>query len=248
MNTKRRTKSKDEQLRRQRLGDLRRLYQHRYRRTLFKFTDDDAGREDLRELLLVHSFHYNPERMMRNAVENWAPWMDKIEAAQIIDDVNQTPEFLRKPSARELGDRLRLTDFERQQLAIGTIRPFDVTDEELAARRKAKDAVRKWRKRKAENKTPREAWLANCYSRTKPWEKRKRPISRATWYRERAKDRTKVIRTGETSVSAVKLTTGVEQPVSLECAESHQKRLPRKQVADRKQDRKQTSEKKRARG
>jgi hypothetical protein len=213
MTNKRKPTSKgNEALRRRRLGDLQRLLRHRHHgRTLL--TDDDAGREYLRELLLVASMAFNPERMMRNTIGNWAPWMDKAEAAQLIDDVNSTPIFLRKPNGRILGNRLRLTDYERETLGIRTIRPLDVTDEELERRRKAKDSERQWRKRRAKGKKPRDAWLANCKSRTKPWEKRKPPISRATWYREEGR---KVRQFRETGVSAIKFNTRAEGLVSVE--------------------------------
>jgi hypothetical protein len=221
--------SKAETLRRRRLGDLQRLLRRRY---VYRLPDDDAGREDLRELLLLASLAYNPERTMRKTIEVWAPWMDKTEAEQLIDDVNRTPIFLRKPSARVLGERLRLTDRERQELAIVTIRPCDLTDEQLLERRKAKDADRKWRKRRAAKMKPPEAWLANCKSRTKPWIKRR--MSRATWYREQAKLR----QIHETGVSAIKLTNGEDRLVSLESVESQQEGLSRKEVAARKEARK----------
>ena len=139
--------------------------------------------------------------------------MTQAEADQLVDDVNRTPIYLRKPSARLLGDRLGLTDRERQELAIVTIRPVDVTDEDLRQRRKAKDAERKWRKRRAARMKPREAWLANCKSRLKPWIKR--GMSRASWYREQAKLR----QVHETSVSAVKLNKG-RTDLSQRCAKS----------------------------
>jgi hypothetical protein len=90
----------DEAIRRRRLGDLQGLFRDRYGNRL---PDDDAGREDLWELLLVASLAYNPERMMRNQIAIWAPWMGRAEAAQLRDDVNRTPIYLRKPSARILG-------------------------------------------------------------------------------------------------------------------------------------------------
>ena len=199
----------DERFRRCRLGELRRLFRDRYGPAL---PDDDAGREDLRELLLLASMAFNPERNMRNVLSQAAPWMVRAETAQLIDDVNRTPIYLRKPSARILGDRLRLTSEERHRLAIRTIRPFDRTDAQLEADRKAKDAQRKWRKRRAAEMKPRDAWLANCKSRLKPWERAK--MSRTTWYRKRAKERTKVRQVSETGVSAVKFNTVTDRLVS----------------------------------
>jgi hypothetical protein len=193
---------------------LRRLYHDRYGLTL---PDDDAGREDLRELLLLASMAFNPDRNMRNVLSQAAPWMDKAEAERLFDDINQTPIYLRKPSARILGDRLRLTSEERHRLAIRTIKPFDRTDAELVLDRKARDAERQWRKRRAAEKTPREAWLANRWSRLKPWEKRKPPMSRATWYREGYHKQAEPVRqVRETGVSRVKFTTVADGLVSVE--------------------------------
>jgi hypothetical protein len=210
---RRKKPANDETFRRCRLGELRRLFRDRYGPIL---PDDDAGRGDLRELLLLASMAFNPERQMNNVLWQAAPWMTKADAEALIDDVNQTPTYLRKPSARTLGDRLRLTSQERHRLAIRTIKPFDRTDAQLMADRKTKDAARKWRKRRAAEKNDREAWLANCHSRTEPWLKCKPPMSRRAWYRKRAKERTKVAQVLGTGVSAVKLTNVAEQLVPTE--------------------------------
>jgi hypothetical protein len=206
---RRKKPANDETFRRCRLGELRRLFRDRYGPIL---PDDDAGRGDLRELLLLASMAFNPERNMRNILWQAAPWMTKEEAEQVMDDVNRTPTYLRKPSARTLGDRLRLTSEERHRLAIRTIKPFDRTDAELGADRKTKDAERRWRNRRAAKMKPREAWLANSLSRTKPWEKQKPPISRRQWERNRAK----MSQVHVASVSAVKLTTVTDRPASSE--------------------------------
>src|SRR5262245_37628640 len=104
-----------EGLRRSRLGDLRRLFRDRYGITL---PDADDGREDLHEILLVASLAYNSERAMLSEIARWAPWLDKAGAAQLMDDVNRTPILLRFRSARDLGNRMRLTDYDRHRLAI----------------------------------------------------------------------------------------------------------------------------------
>jgi hypothetical protein len=175
--------NKAEGLRRRRLGDLRKLFRDRYGPVL---PDGCDGREDLHELLLLASFAYNPERMMISTIAQWAPWLmrgDELsaEAVERIDVVNRTPLHERKRTARQMAEIMRLTDQDRERLGITTIRPFDVTDKQLLERRKAKDATRKWRKRRAKGKKDREAYLANCKSREKPWEKRGE--SRATWER-----------------------------------------------------------------
>lgn len=207
--TRARRKPDNEVTRRIRLGDLQRLLRHRYRRNDCELTDCDAGREDLYELLLPISLGQGHARKMRNAIEIWAPWMSASEAQELIDQVNRTPDYMRKPKKRILGERMSLTDLERTALGIRTIAPIDMTDEQLKERRKAKDAERKWRKRRAARMKERNAWLANCKSRLKPW--KKAGISRPTWYRRQAK---LVRQVSETGVSAIKITIGEDRLVS----------------------------------
>jgi hypothetical protein len=86
-----------EMIRRLRLGNLRRLFRNRYGPIL---PDDDAGREDLHEFLLPISVGPNADIKMPNAVEVWAPWMGRDETAQLIDRINLTPIWQRKPSPK----------------------------------------------------------------------------------------------------------------------------------------------------
>jgi hypothetical protein len=182
---------KDEMLRRLRLGDMPRYYRHRYGHTL---PDDDAGREDLYELLLPISLGTEPERKMQNAVQIWAPWMRSDEAGQLFDRINRMPCHLRKPTARELGKRLNLKNHERDALAIRTIAAIDLTPEQLRERRKARERNRSRRRRRSAGSRSREIYLANSLSRKKPWETK--GISRATWYRQH-RDRIEISPTAE---------------------------------------------------
>jgi hypothetical protein len=70
---------------------------------------DDAGREYLIELLFPISVGAHADVQMPHAIEVWAPWMDKKEAGGIIDQINLTPIYDRKPIALVLGDRLNVT-------------------------------------------------------------------------------------------------------------------------------------------
>jgi hypothetical protein len=71
-----------ELLRRLLLGNIRCLLRHRYGATL---PDDDAGREDLFEMLLQVSLRQkSPAKVMRNTIEVWAPWMDAAEAFELV--------------------------------------------------------------------------------------------------------------------------------------------------------------------
>jgi hypothetical protein len=173
-----------EMIRRQRVGDLKKILRWRYGHAL---PDDDAGREDLRELLLPISMGREAGRKMKNAIEIWAPWMDATEAGQLIDDVDRTPTYLRKPNARELGLRQNVTNQTREALGLRTIAPSDMTPAQLVEWRKTKKRARDERRRRKAGKKPRPAYLANSLSRTKPWEME--GICRRTWERRRQKQR-----------------------------------------------------------
>jgi hypothetical protein len=48
-----------------------------------RLPDDDAGREDLGELLLLHSLHpTHPREHMQNEIELSASWMSEEEATR----------------------------------------------------------------------------------------------------------------------------------------------------------------------
>jgi hypothetical protein len=175
--------TKPEMLRRIRLGDIKRLLLHRYGPTL---PDDDVGRDDLFELLLCTSLRPDSAiRIMRNVIEVYAPWMTEQEAEAMIQQVERIPPELRRRKAEYLGERFRLINDERERLAIRTIRPCDLTDEEVKKRRKARKRQRQRReaelKRRRQGQRSRTAYLASSLSRTKPW--LKEGISRASWYR-----------------------------------------------------------------
>jgi hypothetical protein len=188
--------SKDETIRRLRLGNLRTLFRNRYGAAL---PDDDAGREDMRELLLPVSISPNADIKMAKMIEVWAPWMDSAEAQQLIEQINCTPIYHRKPTAERLGLRQQVTNQERERLRIWTIAAHDMTAEERKEQRRAKAAARKRRQR---SRKPRAAYLAGSIARAKPWEKA--GVSRATWYRQNR----------ETGVSTVKLLVVGNTPVS----------------------------------
>jgi hypothetical protein len=203
----------DEMIRRLRLGNLRTLFRHRYGPTL---PDDDAGREDLLELLLPISLGSEPDLKMRYAIEIWAPWMGKTR--ELIDQINQMPLWQRKPKAGPLGRRLNVTYREREELKLWTIAPCDVNEKgmELLRKRKKRERMRRMRQRKG-SKSRRE-YEGNTISRTKPW--LTLGISRATWYRQQR----------ETSPCQVKLTKAEHTPVSPQQAQHLKKESAEKEV------------------
>jgi hypothetical protein len=174
--------AKNETLRRLRYRDLCNILRHRYGYVL---PDDDAGREDLYELLLPVSLGLGHARKMKNAIQVWAPWMSAREAEELIDRVNRTPDYLRKPKAQLLGEKLNLLNHERRAWGIRTIRPVDMAEAQLEEQRKADKRARDERRRRKAGSKPRETYLANSLSRSKPWEAE--GISRRTWERRRQK-------------------------------------------------------------
>jgi hypothetical protein len=174
--------SKRERLRRLLLGDLRRLLRHRYGHTL---PDDDAGQEDLDLLLYAISLDpVAPAEKMNHQIETIAPWMDVDWTEENIEDYMYLALGERRLSAQQIGERLQLTNAERERLSLWRIAPVDMTEQQLAEQRKAKDRARA-RKR---YKRTRADFLAASLTASKPWEAE--GISRTTWYDRRAKGRT----------------------------------------------------------
>jgi hypothetical protein len=191
-------------LRRLRLGNLRKLFRHRYGPTL---PDDDAGREDLRELLLPISVSANADIKMPNAIEVWAPWMQQQEAIALIDDINRTPYRQRMPTAKLLGRRLHVTNAERERLKLWTLAACDMSQEEAQEWRKAKNRESKRRMRELRGAKLQAASI----SRQKPWVRE--GISRSTWYQRRW-----------TTSSAVRLLYTADKPVQPQQAPPPKKR------------------------
>jgi hypothetical protein len=130
---------------------------------------------------------------MNHAIEVWAPWLAPTDAEAMTDEIMRLPTCYRRPCSKELGERLRLTNAERERLKLWRIAPIDITIEECNEQRRAKDRARK-RKR---YKRSRADYLATSRSKLKPWEAE--GISRTTWYERRAK-------AARTSASVVRTT------------------------------------------
>ena len=196
--------TKAERFRRVQLNDHSRYLRNRYGHEL---PNDDAGRDDLYELLLTISLGDGADRKMRHAIGLWAQWMSRDEIAQHIDGINRTPDYLRKRTARDLGERWGLTYEERQAWGIRTVAPCDLTEEEFQQRRKDRKNYRQWLRRRSAGASTRAEWLAaNSLSRTKPWAAE--DVSRRTWERRRRKQ-------ADAGVVPIKLTNAGVRSASL---------------------------------
>jgi hypothetical protein len=169
-----------EKIRRVRLGNVRTLIRHRC--GLF-LPEDDAGHEYLIEMLKIVSLGPDPERRMVNVIETVAPHITGADGERIIRHVNRMSTYDRWPRPHILGESLRLTNAEREGLGLWSITPCDISAEDLAEQRKAKDRARKRRTRQAQGAKLRSQYEGQSASRLKPW--LAEGISRRTWYRRK---------------------------------------------------------------
>ena len=175
----------DQLIGRLRIGDLNKLFAHRYggSRATYVFPDDDSGLEDLK--ILAHSYAWSNPLAIPRIIKMRALWAD---AEAIICEVDAYPKKWR---AARLGKILNFTGVEWRQLPIA---PIDMTPEERADYSRILSNGRRRKKRRAKGMKSRADYLeANSLSRDKPWVAE--GISRAQWYRKQR----------ETSLAGIKL-------------------------------------------
>ena len=176
------TREKWETVRRLRYGDLLKLFRHRWGAVL---PDDDAGRSDLWELLTnVSLAPAAADKKLAGIIEVWAPWMPADEAAWMMEHVKLLTIYERTPTARQLGERLRVTNAERELLKLWQFKPIDMTDEQLTELRKKRRTKQERARNRNRGARSRERYLAEVKA-PKPWEVE--GISRRTWYRRVAR-------------------------------------------------------------
>jgi hypothetical protein len=118
---------------------------------------------------------------VKHIIETQAPWMDPEEAEALANHVNLLTDYEKNFNSRELGERVRLTNAERERLSLWPIKPHDMTDEQLAELRKAKSRHRRAIKRREKGNRTKAAYMAELARRPKPW--LGEGISQRTWQR-----------------------------------------------------------------
>ena len=124
--------------------------------------DDDAGREYLDEILSL-----TQDDLLYRKAKKLAPWMQEDERVEIVSRIQAMPTASRLASTVELGRRLRFTNEEREQLERGRsgrseqlgawqVRPYNFTDEDMAALAKEKKRLREERRRRKAGAVPRD--------------------------------------------------------------------------------------------
>ena len=119
----------------------------------------------------------------------------------MVERVKMLTIYERTPTAKQLGERLRVTNAERERLKLWQFKPIDATDEQVAEQRRA----RRNERRRVKRGRTRAEYLATSLNRQRPWEAE--GISRGTWYRRRAIS-------DETSVGPIIVTKAESIPVS----------------------------------
>lgn len=99
--------------------------------------DDDQG--EIIARIMVHHLITLRDGSRRAAqwLDHHTPWLTIRSREALISEASHHPL---KWTARKLGWKIRLTDATRTTLKITTIAPIDVTDDQLKARRKARQA------------------------------------------------------------------------------------------------------------
>ena len=152
-----------------------------------------------------------PEKKMHHVIEMCAPWMSAKERSAYVKHVWGLDIYERTPTAKELGERLGLTNPEREALKLWPFLPIDKTEEELAEQAKVRERERRARKRREKGVRTREAYLAELAGRPKPWIVQ--GISRSAYYRKRTRDELSPrLRRGESEIIVFKQRTQVVSP------------------------------------
>jgi hypothetical protein len=192
-----------------RLRELTALVRYRYALGL---DTDDADQLLLPIARLLFRIYVDKGKIAsdQNLTRELAAWRAKHTPLISDDTVSAVAvQAMARPELENktvLGRRVMLTAIEREALSIGTIRPFDLTPVQFELARKEKRRARnraiQTAKRRKAGAVPREQYLAQSRSRTRPWEAQ--GISRATYYRTLLRE---TGRMRETGPSPTKLTT-----------------------------------------
>jgi hypothetical protein len=161
-----------------RANEIRRLLLDRYG---YELPEDDAGREDLVQMLRHYAHLQGGDQRMTNYIEVYAPWLSKAEGEPLKEAAAREPPP--RLTADELAGELGVTISERTRLGFKTIGAIDCDKEQREQRRRAIAKLRQAARRRSLGKKTRAEFLEASLSRLKLWEAE--GISRSTWYRRR---------------------------------------------------------------
>ena len=124
--------SKRETIRRLLWGDLLKVLRVRYGNPL-TLPDDDSGKDDLYLMLRIAAVaDQAADKKMRAVIELYAPWAEDAERAW-LDELQNDDSRRVWLGGKELGERLRLTNAERESLKVWRIAPVNFDGELISA-------------------------------------------------------------------------------------------------------------------
>jgi hypothetical protein len=170
-----------ERIRRLRYGHVLKLIRFRYGAN--GVPDDEAGRPDLMELIwLASSAPAGADMKVLHCIELYAPWMDDEEKRDLMELVAMTPTYEKAKTSQELGNKLMLTNAERERLRLYSIRPYDLTPEEFEKQSKARKKASRAELRRQSGVRTWGEYLAERHNKPKPW--LAEGISQRQWQRK----------------------------------------------------------------
>jgi hypothetical protein len=170
-----------ERVRRLRYGHVLKLIRYRYGAA--GVPDDEAGRPDLMELIwLASSAPAGADKKVRDCIELYAPWMDEEEKRDLMELVAMTPTYEKAKTSQELGNKLLLSNANRERLKLYSIRPCDMTPEEFERQSNDRKKASRAAKRRRDGARTWEEYLAKRRNKPKPW--LAEGISQRQWQRK----------------------------------------------------------------
>jgi hypothetical protein len=124
---------------------------------------------------IVQTLAFLPVDRRNEWLNKHAPWLHGQERARLLI----RGAFWH--SDEWLGEALELSNAERTERRIRTIRPNDLSWDEVQLRRKEKDKMAATKRRRANGARPRAEYEANSLSQAEPWKLVN--MTRSTWYR-----------------------------------------------------------------
>jgi hypothetical protein len=208
-------------VRRLRYGHVLKLIRFRYGAA--GVPDDDAGRPDLMELIwLASSAPAGAEKKVRDCIELYAPWMGEDEKRDLVEHVAMTPTYEKAKTSQELGNKLLLSNADRERLKLYSIRPCDLTPEEFEKQSKARKKVSRAAQRRRDGARTWEEYLAERRNKPKPW--LAEGISQRQWQRKQKACRAAMSHMSRDEGPTI-VTKAVPSRATLERGESQQEGL-----------------------
>lgn len=158
--------------------DAETFFAWRYGGEAWIFPDDDEGADNLWIAVQLRAARNELPDATLKFIKERAPWKANPDTL-----LTRVYDFPYKFKADTLANKLGITRAIRNDLDLTAIGATDFSKKDRKLRRKNLKNAARTANRRAEGMKPREQWLAESLSRTKPWDAE--GIHRRTWERRR---------------------------------------------------------------